>query len=253
MFDENGKYEYKEVKNTDNLIWNKIPDTLYRVILFIAGFIGSFLFSFIIEMILLGVNKDYLNPESAIFIEGLNISNSIRYVILLILLVGLMAPYFKRFIDAIKKYKHILIGLGIGALLIGVTMLYNFIVSLFIKVEVNQNEMYAETLIKAYPAISFFIIGVAGPVCEEITYRFGLFGAIRKKNKILAYIVTFLVFAFIHFDFTGNMVSELLNLPSYLIAGLALSFAYDKFGMECSITAHIVNNMFAIIMTLLAR
>ena len=118
---------------------------------------------------------------------------------------------------------------------------------------VNTNEEAAESMILAFPALSIIVLGILGPVCEEITYRYGLFSLLDKKSKILAYILTPLVFAIIHFDFGGDMIIELLNLPSYIIAGVLLSLAYDKFGFHTAVIAHVINNLYAIIVTLIFR
>ena len=73
-------------------------------------------------------------------------------------------------------------------------------------------------------------------------------------NVFLAYIVTSLVFGLIHFNFfaTGDaLINELLNLPSYVISGFLLTLAYDKFGFACSSVAHIVNNLFSIVVSMI--
>ena len=86
-----------------------------------------------------------------------------------------------------------------------------------------------------------------GPIVEEFTYRYGLFGYVKKHNKTLAYVATILIFALIHFEFTTDvdqLVNELLNLPSYLIGAIVLSIAYDKSdNLVVPIIAHIFNNL----------
>ena len=134
--------------------------------------------------------------------------------------------------------------------MIGTTILYNSIIAQFIELPKNANEDIAEQMIKQYPVICFFILGFIGPICEELTYRFGLFGLLKKKNRILAYIVSALVFGIIHFDFTGDLIVELLNLPTYIICGALFGLAYDLCGFEASLTAHITNNLYAVILTI---
>ena len=154
----------------------------------------------------------------------------------------------------VKKFlnwKDDLIGIGFGVALILITICYNLLISQFVDPGTNNNEIYAEQMILSYPALSIIVLGILGPVCEEITYRYGLFSLLDKKSKILAYILTPIVFALIHFDFTGNMKVELLNLPTYILAGVGLCFAYDKFGFNAAVIAHVTNNIYAIIVTLI--
>ena len=73
-------------------------------------------------------------------------------------------------------------------------------------------------------------------------------------NVWVAYIVTPLIFALIHFDFFAGSaegyINELLNLPSYIIAGVTLTIIYDKFGLSTSIVAHCGNNLISIFMSI---
>ena len=74
---------------------------------------------------------------------------------------------------------------------------------------------------------------------------------LRRYNKYLALILTTIVFALIHFRFNSeNIVGELWSLPSYLIAGFILTFAYEKGGLSSSLTAHVIYNIVSFVMTL---
>ena len=114
---------------------------------------------------------------------------------------------------------------------------------------VNENELQSRAIIDTYPILSILVLGIIGPICEELTYRLGMFSLIGRINRVLAYIITSLVFALMHMNFSSNanIVVELLNLPSYIFAGVAFCFAYDKFSLPCSLTAHTLNNLFAVI------
>ena len=65
------------------------------------------------------------------------------------------------------------------------------------------------------------------------------------------------VFAFIHFDFeaigTPEIVEELWSLPSYLVSGLILTIAYEHRGPACSMTAHVLYNLFAFALMFVPR
>lgn len=84
------------------------------------------------------------------------------------------------------------------------------------------------------------------PVVEECIYRGLLFGVLREKNRILAYVVSMLVFALIHVwqaigDF--GLWNAALALITYLPAGLALAWAYEKGGtIWASILTHAIIN-----------
>ena len=226
-------------------------DWAYRLTLFLLGFIGLDIVTLIIQLILQLIIPEYFTEGSEYYVTGLAIINSIRYVLLSITFVVMLFPRLKILVRKFLDWKGDLLGLAFGIGLIGITKAYNLIISQFIDTGTNANEVAAESMIVAFPVLSIIILGFLGPICEEITYRYGLFSLLDKKSKFLAYILTPLIFAIIHFDFTGNIVVELLNLPSYIIAGLGLTFAYDKFGLHTAIIAHVTNNIYAIIMTLI--
>ena len=228
-----------------------LKDWVYRLILFLTGFLALDIVTLIIELILQAIIPEYFTEGSAYYVTGLAMMNTIRYVLLTMVFVILLYPRLKILVRKFLNWKDDLIGIGFGVALILITICYNLLISQFVDPGTNNNEIYAEQMILSYPALSIIVLGILGPVCEEITYRYGLFSLLDKKSKILAYILTPIVFALIHFDFTGNMKVELLNLPTYILAGVGLCFAYDKFGFNAAVIAHVTNNIYAIIVTLI--
>lgn len=174
----------------------------------------------------------------------------------LIMLVGLLAiPFFTRRKLFFNKYNNVLdyvYGIGYAATLISLGSIVNGLISLFYQAPSdNANQQAAIDVVKNYPVIALFILGIVGPVCEELTYRVGLHSFLRRINRYLAIIVTSIVFAFIHFEFgTDDLVTEFVALPSYIVSGLVLSVAYEHRGPACSMTAHILYNIFAFVLIL---
>ena len=252
--------EELESKNTwvfntddDGPKWPKIKsEIIYRLIVFLIGFVGLYIIGFSLEVLVLIIRPEFLDSSSDTYIHGLTIIDAFQYLILLGVFVFFLWPRLFTLIKRFKNWKHIIIGLGFGGLVIGMTIVYNLIITQFIELPTNANEELAEGIILEAPVLSFFILGLVGPICEELTYRFGLFGLLKKKNRVLAYMVTALVFGIIHFDFTGDLVIELLNLPVYVISGALFSLAYDLCGFEGSLTAHVTNNIYAVIVTIIS-
>ena len=172
-----------------------------------------------------------------------------------LMLIGLIiVPLFTRrkaFADTFKKGQNYFYGIIYATMLFGVASLVLSIVSLMHEALPNVNQEGAEKIIENYPIIALIVLGFVGPICEELTYRVGLYSLLRRINKYLALIVTTIVFALIHFDFTAaNIIEELWSLPSYLICGLILTLAYERHGPISSIIAHIAYNVIAIVLIL---
>ena len=228
-------------------------DWAFRLTLFVVGFLGLDIFTLIVQIILKIIFPDWFVETNPSYVLSLSVLNTIRYTVLAIVFVILLFPRLKVILKKFLNWKTDLLGLAFAVGIIFATVMYNLIISQFIEMEVNANEVAAENMILTYPILSIVVLGILGPICEEITYRYGLFSLINKKSKVLAYIFTPLIFALIHFDFTGNLLVELINLPTYIIAGIGLTFAYDKFGFNTAVIAHVTNNLYAIIATLLVH
>jgi membrane protease YdiL (CAAX protease family) len=92
-------------------------------------------------------------------------------------------------------------------------------------------------------AISVFL----APMVEELLFRGVLFGTIRHKSRIWAYIVSIAVFSFYHvwqFALLGwQWWALLINAARYIPVGWALARCYDKTGsIWTSIFMHMLNN-----------
>ena len=157
----------------------------------------------------------------------------------------------KHFLSKYTRKIDYIYGIAYMITLILVSSLVGNFISIFHQVSNNANQSTAIVFSKNYPLLAFFVIGIFGPICEELTYRVGLYSFLRRINKYLAFAVTIIVFAFIHFDFDGDLVEELWALPSYIVVGAVLTLAYEHRGPACSMTAHVCYNIFAFL-TILA-
>jgi membrane protease YdiL (CAAX protease family) len=131
------------------------------------------------------------------------------------------------------------------AILIILSLVYE---SLGIRVNDNTNQETITQLTLSFPLISLITFVFLGPIVEEITYRLGLFSLVRRYNRWLGYLVTALIFGFIHFDYGAiDYMNELINMPLYVFAGIMFTFIYEKEGFEVATLTHIINNGFSIL------
>ena len=69
------------------------------------------------------------------------------------------------------------------------------------------------------------------PLVEETLVRGLLFGVIRRKSRVMAYVVTIVFFAVMHvwqYLLTENVWPVLLAAVQYIPAGIALGWTYEK-------------------------
>ena len=215
-----------------------------EITFFLLGWLGLSLIAILVQLAFSYLNTD---ENKVLF---MSITQFVTYGILFLGMAILVIQNHWKIFVSFKKIEPYVIGIGIGAIIILLSGLYSRIVSSFYTFDVNENESLIRQITISYPVFSFIIFVFVGPICEELTYRLGLFSISARLGKWAAYLITISFFALIHFDFlarsTEGYIVELLNLPSYLIAGALLCFAYDYFGLAASVTAHVVNNMIAI-------
>lgn len=236
-----------------------------KLILFLLGFLGMYIIIIAFQILNL-FSLAFSAFDVNLIVNQLNfITNSdvmINYMVYattFVIMLPIIGPQsLRKILLEFKLNDNIKQGIAFGIILVSATIIYNNLIRLIVpNLTENQNEAAVEGIIIANPFLSAIVVTILGPVVEEFTYRFGLFGSIRKKSRVFAYIATILVFSLIHFNFacetTDEWIIELLNLPSYMIAAAILCYAYDrKTTLSVSMIAHIFNNGFSVLMTLIA-
>jgi len=95
-----------------------------------------------------------------------------------------------------------------------------------------------------------FLAIVLAPIVEELLFRGALYGGLRKKSKVLAYLVSTLLFAFLHIlSFLSLIPTTTLFLMMllYIPSGIALAWAYEKSGsIWTPILLHALMNFIAL-------
>lgn len=178
--------------------------------------------------------------------------NATAYIALLATLLLIANKDLLKITKSFKQWQSYLAGAVCFSAIIAFNILYGTIINLIqTPVSDNANQAALETMDSVYPFVSMVVFGFIGPICEEMTYRVGLFSLLRRKNRFLAYGLTIVIFALIHFNFSTNaetLLNEVLNLPYYMFAAFAFSFTYEHFGFAGSVTGHIINNVFSLAM-----
>lgn len=235
---------------------NRMIPAIKQLVVFIVGWIGFQALAFTVQLIMgvfataQGSSVDLTTNASSIIV------NSASYLALLIAIVAIINFDIPKLFKSFKQWQSYVAGLVCLIAIFAFDYLWGFILELLpISSGDNINESSLQTLTSAYPIASLIIFGVIGPVCEEFTYRVGLFSFFKRINKWVAYVVTIIIFAFIHFNFStdaSTLLNEVLNLPFYMFAAFAFSFTYDKFGLAGSLSAHIVNNVMSLSLSLIS-
>ncbi len=219
---------------------------LFPLIFFLLGLLGLSVFSLFFGTIFGNLFLSNFGEIQANAILLFLVYLALFIVMMLLLVTNKeILPWFKKqFIQS----NSFLEGANIAILMICCATLYSVISNLIFPHASNNNQDSLNQSFEVQPFLSFFCIVLFAPFCEELAYRFGLFGMIAKKSNTLAYVITIFVFAFLHFDFAArgeDLIIEFINIPAYLIGAFFLCYAYQRKGnIVTSITAHTIYNGF---------
>lgn len=246
------------------------------IILFVIGFAGFQLLGTVLSTICTNIIVSVDNVKIAELTQAqknlLNIkigafTNFFTYLLLLGILVGLLFAFDKKGtlgkLKAFTKGGTYLFALFVFLAMLGLNILYSQVENAIMNAinitgtNANQAGLNQQLLSYGYLVIPFTVL--FAPITEEITYRLGLFEAIRRYSRVWAYIAVVVVFASIHVlegiissiqsSSRNDLYIELLSIPTYMIGGLFLSYAYDKYRNPThSFLVHCFNNLLSVVM-----
>ena len=99
---------------------------------------------------------------------------------------------------------------------------------------VNLNDVAVSAQIEGEPRTTVLIVVFLAPFVEEVLFRGYVFGSLRDHSRAAAYVISCVLFAFLHvWQFAAGdllSVSRILLLIQYLVPGLVLAWSYDRSG-----------------------
>ena len=228
--------------------------------LFGIGFLGFQIFALFLQLIieLVNLRNFQTSEELAVFMNSVKVSAAINFTSYFVVLIALLLVLNKdnlRITNCFKDWK-VFVGAVIGvAAIYAFNIFYGLILQVLgVDVSSNDNQSQLEYIIAYYPLLSTLVFGIIGPICEELTYRVGLYTLTRRINKYVGFAITIVVFTLIHFDYLSeNIVNELLNIPYYAFAAFTFTFLYEKLGFGASVVSHSINNLISVFTTIIVN
>ena len=174
-------------------------------------------------------------------------------VFVLITTVMILWPVYKESWDNFKK--DIFNNIGYIILYMVALFVINIVLSLIIMLitglDTSANQLAIETMFKQYPFYITFSAVVFAPIVEEGIFRGGFFRWFSSRNVVKAYVISSLLFGFLHvYDsiFTGNFL-DLAFIVVYAGMGCVFAHLYQKTDQMISgIVLHALYNGLSILM-----
>jgi len=121
------------------------------------------------------------------------------------------------------------------------------VMSLFASDTVNPNTAAVSDTMAINKDMMIVVLVLLAPVVEETMFRGALFGTIRQKSRLLAYVVSALLFAIYHlwgFVLFDGGVSVLIYALQYIPAAIALAWCYEWSGsLAAPVVLHALINL----------
>jgi membrane protease YdiL (CAAX protease family) len=226
---------------------------------FLIGWAGFQVAGLIVEIIMLAIyrslNTGVTPTEATAWLEEPWPSLGLNAACYTLVLAGLIATQWSSRKELLKPFKNGLtyaFGAAGGVALLLSSILWGVIAQAFWPgTTANANQTALTSMIKTSPVLCVFLLCFMAPIAEEITYRVGLFGFLKRWNVYAAYIIAPIVFGLIHFGWTkigtDGIYNELIQIPSYIFAGVGFALLYDFCGFGASTLAHITNNLISVL------
>ena len=186
---------------------------------------------------------------------GFDLPDNVRNLIVYYLLFALTLVIFWNYLERTTRYFFSNFWKTVGAILTGTVGFYGLneissrVLDLIFGSMTNLNDTAISTQIQDAPLSTMMIILFLAPFVEDTLFRGYVFGNLRPINRIAAYIVSCLLFAFLHvwqFIVIQRDLSYLPLMLQYIAPGLAFAWTYEKSGtLWGSILLHTVVNALA--------
>lgn len=172
----------------------------------------------------------------------------VLFAVTIIIFHGFLGRTSRHFADNLgDSCKTLVIGL-IG--LYGLNELVYRLTNLVFTNHTNLNDTTISAQIDDAPHMTLLIVIFLAPFVEEVLFRGLVFGNLKSKSRVVAYLVSCLLFALLHvwqFAVVNQDMTYFLLMVQYLVPGLVLAWAYEHSGtLWTSIGLHAVANALSV-------
>ena len=187
-------------------------------------------------------NKQYNTVVEQLLLEtGLNYGSLPKG---LLLFHSYLAHTSSRFLDNLNR--------ALSTMLLGLLVFYGAnelifrVCNVLFNSRTNLNDMTIAAQVASAPRMTALIVVLLAPFVEEVLFRGLVFGCLKEKSRIFAYILSCALFAFLHV-WTAAVsnwdLGYLILMLQYLVPGLVFAWAYEHSGtLWTSILLHMLVN-----------
>ena len=187
---------------------------------------------------------------------GTAISPSLKNAIYYYVLFAVTLVIFHSFLGRTTRNFADNLGNACKAVAVGLIALYGLnelmyrLTRLLVNNHTNLNDTAISAQIHDAPRVTLLIVIFLAPFVEEVLFRGLVFGNLKSKSRVVAYLVSCLLFALLHvwqFAVVQRDITYFLLMVQYLVPGLVLAWAYAPTGtLWSSILLHAAANALSV-------
>ena len=184
---------------------------------------------------------------------GASLRNVLYYYLLFAVTVLLFHSYLartsSRFLDNLN--------LSLSTLLLGLLVFYGAnellyrVCNVLFDSRTNLNDMTIAAQVASAPRMTVLIVVLLAPFVEEVLFRGLVFGCLKDKSRIFAYLLSCALFALLHVwnaALSQWDLGYLILMLQYLVPGLVFAWAYEHSGtLWTSILLHALVNALSLL------
>jgi len=186
--------------------------------------VGMFVLSSVISMVVMvarGYNLDHFLGEGQIGV--LAVTNFWTFVILCGILVVMAAPAFKADFKKVKNWGNFTIQMILGLICtFTAAFIGNSLVVMLGTTDQAANQELVEALLMNMPWMMILVVGILGPIVEEIVFRLALM-KVFKVPPVVNILISSFVFGAIHV-----LAGGFIHIIPYFLMGLVFAIIYMK-------------------------
>ena len=153
---------------------------------------------------------------------------AISFLFILIAFWGFLKEGFRRFTERLG-YCFLVMFIAY-VMQMGLSLVLTLLSSFFGELATPNNDAVAALAGQDFKKM-FAVAVLMAPIAEECLFRGVIFGSIARKNRVIAYVVTILVFSLYHvwqFAVLEKDWTVLINAVEYFPLTSALTYCYDR-------------------------
>ena len=187
---------------------------------------------------------------------AVSISSAMRNMLYYYILFAVTVVIFHGFLARTSRHLVDNLGLACKSLAVGLVGLYGLnelvyrLTNLVFTNHTNLNDTTISAQVNDAPHMTLLIVIFLAPFVEEVLFRGLVFGNLKGKSRILAYVVSCLLFALLHvwqFAVVNHDITYFLLMVQYLVPGFVLAWAYEHSGtLWASIALHAAANALSV-------